>query len=115
MPLEPHASSDLDCGALVCRLVEEAGVCERLWGATPDQVEFRELAVPERFYPPGGSREESWRSLFYANLVSSFVTEILDGGPENEGSFDDGAWVQETINAVEASFRQRRWVSLPLA
>jgi len=102
-------------GALVCRLVEEGGICERLWAATPDQVEFRELTVPAEFYPPGGSREESWRSLFYANLVSSFITEILGGGPDNEGNFDDGAWVQETINAVEASFRQRRWVALPLA
>jgi predicted dehydrogenase len=102
-------------GALICRLVEEGGICERLWSATPDQVEYRELPVPERFYPPGGNREESWRSLFYANLVSSFITEILSDDPGNEGSFDDGAWVQETINAVEVSFRQRRWVTLPLA
>jgi predicted dehydrogenase len=102
-------------GALICRLVEEGGICERLWSATPDQVEFRELSVPERFYPPGGNREESWRSLFYANLVSSFIGEILGGEPGNEGNFDDGAWVQETINAVETSFRERRWVTLPLA
>jgi predicted dehydrogenase len=102
-------------GALICRLVEEAGICERLWSATPDQVEFRELTVPAEFYPPGGSREESWRSLFYANLVSSFISEILGDTPANEGNFEDGAWVQETINAVEASFRQRRWITLPLA
>ena len=97
-------------GALICRLVEEDGICERLWSATPDQVEFQELPVPERFYPPGGNREESWRSLFYANLVSSFIGEILAEAPGNEGNFDDGAWVQETINAVEQSFRERRWV-----
>jgi predicted dehydrogenase len=102
-------------GALTCRLVEEAGICERLWSATPDQVEFRELTVPAAFYPPGGTREESWRSLFYANLIASFVSEVLGDCPGNEGNFDDGAWVQETINAVEASFRQRRWVTLPLA
>ena len=102
-------------GAIICRLVEEGGICERLWSATPDQVEFRELPVPERFYPPGGNREESWRSLFYANLVSSFIGEILGEAPGNEGNFDDGAWVQETINAVEASYRERRWVTLPLA
>ena len=101
-------------GALICRLVEEEGICERLWAATPDQVEFRELPIPDRFYPPGGNREESWRSLFYANLVSSFITEILSGDSGNEGNFDDGAWVQETINAVEQSFRERRWVNLPL-
>ncbi len=102
-------------GALICRLVEENGICETLKAATGDQVEFRELEIPERFYPPGGNREESWRSLFYANLVSSFISEILSDGPENEGSFVDGAHVQELINAVELSFRQRRWVAIPLA
>jgi len=102
-------------GALICRLVEEEGVAETLRGATPDQVEFRELEIPARCYPPGGSRTESWRTLFYANLVSSFITEILDAGAANEGDFGDGAWVQEVINAVELSFRERRWVALPLA
>jgi predicted dehydrogenase len=101
-------------GALICRLVEENGICESLKGATADQVEFRELAVPERFYPPGGSKTESWRSLFYANLVSSFITEILSDGPENQGNFEDGAHVQELINAVERSVRERQWVSIPL-
>ena len=102
-------------GALICRLVEEAGICEKLRAATPDQVEFRELDIPARCYPPGGSRTESWRTLFYANLVSSFITEILSDDPATEGDFGDGAWVQEVINAVEHSFRERRWVSLPLA
>jgi predicted dehydrogenase len=102
-------------GALICRLVEEEGICESLRAATPDQVEFRELEVPARCYPPGGARTESWRTLFYANLVSSFITEILDGGSQNEGDFGDGAWVQEVINAVELSFRERRWISLPLS
>ena len=71
--------------------------------------------MPASFYPPGGSKRESWRSLFYANLVSSFISEILSDGPENEGNFEDGAHVQELINAVELSFRERRWVSIPLA
>ncbi len=102
-------------GALICRLVEEAGICETLRAATPDQVEFRELDVPARCYPPGGSRQESWRTLFYANLISSFIGEILSGDETNEGDFGDGAWVQEVVNAVEQSFRERRWVSLPLA
>ena len=101
--------------ALICRLVEENGICESLKAATADQVEFRELDVPARFYPPGGSKTESWRSLFYANLISSFISEILSDGPENEGNFEDGAHVQELINAVELSCRERRWVSIPLA
>ena len=102
-------------GALICRLVEEAGICETLRAAAPDQVEFRELEIPARCYPPGGTRQESWRTLFYANLISSFIGEILSGDEANEGDFGDGAWVQEVINAVEQSFHERRWVSLPLA
>jgi len=101
-------------GALICRLIEEGGICERLYAATPGAVEFRELEVPGRCYPPGGSRHESWRTLFYANLIGSFISEIVDGG-DAEGDFRDGAWVQEVINAVEQSFRERRWVTLPLS
>jgi predicted dehydrogenase len=101
-------------GALICRLVEEAGICETLKAATPDQVEFRDLEIPARFYPAGGSARESWRTLFYANLIKSFIDEVLDGGPANEGDFGDGAWVQEVINAVELSYRERRWADLPL-
>src|SRR4029453_1394372 len=89
--------------------------CETLRAAPPDQVEFRELEIPARCYPPGGNRQESWRTLFYANLISSFIGEIQSGGDANEGDFGDGAWVQEVINAVEQSFRERRWVGLPLA
>jgi predicted dehydrogenase len=101
-------------GALICRLVEERGVCEVLRAAKPDAVEFVEMKVPDRFYPPGGSPLESWRTLFYANLISSFITEVQSGDDRNEADFHDGARVQEVINAVERSYRERRWVSLPL-
>jgi predicted dehydrogenase len=100
-------------GAIICRLVEERGIAETIRVATPEQVEFRELEIPEPFYPSGGHPRESWRSLFYANLIKDFIDEILDGG-RNQGNFEDGARVQEVINAVERSFRERRWVDLPL-
>ena len=101
-------------GAIICRLVEEFGVAETIRVATADDVEFRELEIPQRFYPTGGHPRELWRTLFYANLIADFLTEIIDGGEQNQGNFDDGAWVQETINAVETSFHERRWVDLPL-
>ncbi len=101
-------------GAIICRLVEEFGVAETIKVATPDDVEFRELEIPQHFYPVGGNARESWRTLFYANLVNDFLDEIIDGGEKNQGNFDDGAWVQEAINAVELSFHERRWVDLPL-
>jgi predicted dehydrogenase len=101
-------------GALICRLVEEFGVCETLKGAKPDSVEFRDIEIPTHLYPPGGSARESWRTLFYANLIGSFIGEVLADDGTNEGDFTDGARVQEAINAVELSFRERRWVRLPL-
>jgi predicted dehydrogenase len=101
-------------GAIICRLVEEFGVAETVKIATPDGVEFKEQAVPPRFYPAGGHPRESWRSLFYANLIRDFADEIANGNGRNQGNFEDGARVQEVINAVERSFHERRWVELPL-
>jgi predicted dehydrogenase len=104
-----------DKGAIICRLVEERGIAETIRVATADEVEFEELEIPERFYPSGGEARESWRSLFYANLIKDFIDEIRGGGERNQGSFRDGARVQEAINAVELSCREKRWVSLPLS
>jgi predicted dehydrogenase len=101
-------------GAAVARLVEEFGICETLKMARPDDVEFRDVVVPARYYPPGGSPRESWRTLYYANLTANFASEVLGEIEGNEGNFDDGLWVQEVINAVEISHRERRWVNLPL-
>ncbi len=101
-------------GAIITRLVEEFGIAETIKAATPDDVEFKELQVPERFYPAGGSARESWRTLFYANLIKDFLDELTTETPKNQGNFNDGAWVQEIINAVEISFRERRWTDLPL-
>jgi len=101
-------------GAIICRLVEEFGVAETIKIATPDGVEFKEQEIPKRFYPTGGHARESWRSLFYANLIKDFADEITSGTGRNQGNFEDGARVQEVINAVERSFHERRWVDLPL-
>ena len=101
-------------GAAIARLVEESGICETLKMAKPDDVEFREVEVPARYYPPGGSPRESWRTLYYANLTANFASEVLGEVDGNEGNFDDGLRVQEVINAVEISHHERRWVSLPL-
>ena len=101
-------------GAAIARLVEEFGICETLKVARPDDVEFREVEVPARYYPPGGSPRESWRTLYYANLTANFASEVLGEIDGNEGNFNDGLWVQEVINAVEISHHERRWVNLPL-
>lgn len=101
-------------GAIICRLVEEFGVAETIKIATPDAVEFKQVEIPQRFYPTGGHPQELWRTLFYANLIKDFLDEILGVSSRNQGNFEDGARVQEVINAVERSHHQRRWVDLPL-
>jgi predicted dehydrogenase len=100
-------------GAIIVRLVEEAGICQTIKTATKDEVEFVEQEIPQRFFPAGGTSLEPWPLLFYSNLVSDFATEILDGGSENQGDFRQGALVQQTINAFEASHRTRAWVDFP--
>jgi len=101
-------------GAIITRLVEEFGIAETIKIATPDDVEFKEQEVPQRFYPEGGHPRETWHTLFYANLIKDFLDELTTDTAKNQGNFDDGAAVQEIINAVEASFRERRWTDLPL-
>jgi len=100
-------------GALSCRLVEEFGECETLHAATPGAVEFIRMPIPERFFPPAVGPKEPWPSLFYGNLVHNFMQE-LQGGDANQGNFAQSARVQEVINAVALSHRERRWVDLPL-
>lgn len=101
-------------GALICRLVDEFGVCQTLHSATPDAVEFVPVEIPERLFPPGHEPGEAWPSLFYSNLIHNFNEEIVSGGEENQGNFAQSAKVQEIINAVELSHREGKWINLPL-
>jgi predicted dehydrogenase len=99
-------------GALIVRLVEDGGICQTLRTARKDSVEFFEREIPERFFPAGGTSREAWPSLFYSNLVRDFADEIIYDAEQTQGDFGQGALVQRTINAFEASARQRRWVGL---
>jgi len=101
-------------GAVIVRLVDEFGICQTIKTARKDAVEFVETEIPDRFFPPGGHSGEPWDYLFYSNLVSDFTSEILDHSRVSQGDFAQGALVQETINAFEASYRSRAWVSFPL-
>jgi predicted dehydrogenase len=102
-------------GAIIVRLVEERGVCETIKVATKDEVEFVEREIPAKYFPAGMTSLDPWPELFYTNLVADFASEILDPNASPQGDFAQGALVQETINAFEASFRERRWVDFPLA
>ena len=100
-------------GALIARLVEEFGVTETLHAARPDSVEFQLQKVPDKFYPSGYSKDESWIDLQFGNLIQNFVEEILSGKSPN-GGFIDGAKSEEVASAVYESHLQRRWIDLPL-
>jgi predicted dehydrogenase len=102
-------------GALIIRLVDEFGICQTIKTATKNEVEFVEQEIPARFFPPGGHSGEPWDYLFYSNLVADFTSEILDTRRPSQGDFAQGALVQETINAFEASYRARAWVNFPLS
>jgi predicted dehydrogenase len=101
-------------GAIIVRLVDEFGICQTIKTARKDAVEFVERDIPHRFFPPGGHSGEPWEYLFYSNLISDFISEISGDSPACQGDFAQAALVQETINAFEASHRQRAWVSFPL-
>lgn len=105
-------------GALLCRLGAELDGQQLLLKSTSPnahEVSYEPTEIPDKFYPPGYEEGEPWPSMFYANLIHNFNEEIINGGDENQGNFAQSARVQEIINAVELSFRERRWVDLPLA
>jgi len=101
-------------GAIKVRLVEEFGVIQTIHTATPDAVEFIEREIPHKYFPPGYQQGDHWGTAFYGNLVHNFCEEILGDGDANQGDFQQSARVQEVINAVALSHRERRWVDLPL-
>jgi len=101
-------------GAIIVRLVEEFGVIQTIHTATADAVEFVQQDIPERYFPPGFEDTDHWGTAFYGNLVHNFCQEIVAGGSESQGDFEQSARVQEIINAVTLSHREHRWVSLPL-
>lgn len=98
-------------GAAVARLVEERGVMETLHRATADAVEFEPVVLADSAYPPGTDIHTPWPELYYRNLVSHFVDEILDARPQ-ECTFDDGAESQRIVDAIVRSFETRSWVAL---
>ena len=101
-------------GAIQVRLVEEFGEIQTIKTATPDAVEFVEREIPERYFAPGARPDDHWSTAFYGNLIHDFMQEIVSGSAQSQGDFAQSARVQEVINAVTLSHRERRWVDLPL-
>ncbi len=100
-------------GAIIGRCVEEFGIGETLKIATPDNIEFQPVDIPDRLYPPDYSKNESWRHLYFGNLVQSFVNDILVN-QEPECNFQAGAKSLEVQEAVYLSHLKKKWISIPL-
>ncbi|MCK5345329.1 MAG: gfo/Idh/MocA family oxidoreductase, partial [Candidatus Heimdallarchaeota archaeon] len=98
---------------LIGRCVEEFGIGETLKIATPDNIEFRTVDIPDRLYPPEYSKDESWRHLYFGNLVQSFVNDLLVN-QEPECNFYAGAKSLEVQEAVYLSHLKKKWIQLPL-
>lgn len=101
-------------GAIKVRLVEEFGVIQTIHTAKPNAVEFVQQEIPSRYFPPGFQTTDPWSTAFYGNLAHNFCEEIVSGDQTNQGNFAQSAKVQEIINAVTLSHRERRWIDLPL-
>ncbi len=101
-------------GAIQVRLVEEFGVIQTIKTATADAVEFVDMEIPAKYFPPGFQEDDHWGTAFYGNLVHNFCQEILGGAERTQGDFAQSARVQEVINAVAQSHREHKWVGLPL-
>ena len=96
------------------RLVEEFGICQTIKIATKDSVEFVEREIPQEFFPEGGTLDRRpGTSCSTRASARTSPPRSSPAAPANQGDFDQGALVQETINAFEQSFRTRAWVRLP--
>jgi predicted dehydrogenase len=76
-------------------------------------VEFKLQEIPDRLYPRGYTKRDSWIELQFGNLIQHFVDEILSG-KQPEGGFVDGSKSEEVAAAVYKSHLQRSWIDLPL-
>lgn len=97
-------------GGLQVRLVEEFGVIQTLKGAKPDAVEYVDMKIPDKFFPPAYEEGQSWDRVFYACLIHNFMEEITSGGTENQGNFIQSARVQKVINMASTAHYEKRWV-----
>jgi len=97
-------------GGLQARLVEEFGVIQTLKGAKPNAVEYVDMEIPDKFFPPGYKEGQSWDQVFYSCLVHNFMEEIVSGGSENQGNFLQSARVQKIINMAGKAHYEKRWV-----
>ena len=66
-------------GAIIVRLVDEFGICQTIKTAQQGRGGVHRGRDPGQVLPAGRHSGEPWEFLFYSNLVTDFISEILDG------------------------------------
>lgn len=91
-------------------LLDEA---ERLWGRRAGESEYQDLTPPRDPFDPTahGMRDTPWTRAF-VRLAREVHTAITEGRSEIPlaAGFDDGLRVQQVLDAIRLSSRERRWV-----
>ena len=96
-------------GALWIRLVETPDGFDRIWVADRDDMNFREVEIPNDF------PDNDWPRHYFSRLVEDFVTRVenRDTAP-GRGDYYDGLRCQEIMTAIEKSFETKTWVNTHL-
>src|SRR5262249_34345149 len=86
---------------------------EKLWGRREGEAEYSDLTPPPDPFDPvaHGMRDTTWARAFVrlARAVHSAIAEGKRDVPL-AASFEDGVRVQQVLDAIRLSSRERRWV-----
>ncbi len=86
----------------------------KLWG-TQAGAAPQELSIPAEYFRADLGNEPNWIPEFlpFLKLIERFV-EATKTGVSQSPTFEDGAHVQEVIDALRISVQKRSWIDLPL-
>lgn len=87
---------------------------ERLWGRQAGEGSLTEFTVPDPNRDLPGVQKNVW-AVSFASLAR-YLTDCIRAGrrPEQGATFRDGLRCQIVLDAIRQSWRERRWVDVPL-
>jgi predicted dehydrogenase len=85
---------------------------ERLWGARRGESQLTEYTVPDPAAGLAGIEKTIWARSF-VHLVDHVAGALAAGGRPGQGAtFEDGLRCQQVMDAIRASWDQRRWLDV---
>lgn len=85
---------------------------ERLWGAKVGESKLTEYSQPDPALGLPGIEQTVWARSF-VHLVDHVIGALAAGSRPTQGAtFDDGLRCQQVMDAIRASWEQRRWVEV---